>query len=151
MRRRLIPVNIVFSALLFILLSLDPDQTRPPEIVMKKGKLIYEKECMSCHLQDEATLENKLPSLAKTEWVLGPKQRLIKIVLDGFEDSIAIDGNHYQDSMPPHAHLTDQEIADLLSYVRNSFGNRASAVAAREVKKVRMEGRKSIVFNANPK
>lgn len=151
MRRRLVPVNVVFSALLFILLSLDPDQTKPPEIVMKRGKMIYEKECMSCHQQYTTGLDMVNPSLSKTEWVLGPKHRLIKIVLDGLEDSIERNDNDYQTSMPAHSHLTDQEVADLLSYVRNSFGNRASAVAAREVKKVRLEGKRSLVFNSNPK
>lgn len=139
MRRRLIPVNVVIAALLFILLSLDPDQTKPPQVVMERGKAVYEKECLSCHQQDGLGIQGMNPPLVKTEWVLGQKQQLIKIVLNGLTTSIEIDGDIFHNPMPPHTHLTDQEIADVLSYVRNSFGNKASAVTAREVKKVRVE------------
>jgi mono/diheme cytochrome c family protein len=126
MRRRLIPVNVVIAALLFILLSLDPDQSKPPQVVMERGRAAYEKECLSCHQQDGLG-------------VLGPKQQLIKIVLNGLTEPVTIDGDVFLHPMSPHTHLTDQEIADVLSYVRNSFGNKASAVTAREVKKVRVE------------
>ncbi|MCO5237410.1 MAG: cytochrome c [Chitinophagaceae bacterium] len=139
MRRRLIPVNVVISALLFILLSLDPDQTKPPEVVMKRGQMIYERECMSCHRQDGSGTPGTNPSLSKTEWVLGPKQRLIKILLNDFTGPVEVDGDVFQNAAPPHKHLSDQEVADVLSYVRNSFGNRTGAVAAREVKKIRLE------------
>lgn len=139
MRRRLIPVNVVIAALLFILLSLDPDQTKPPQVVMERGRTVYEKECLSCHLQDGLGVQGLNPPLVKTEWVLGPKQQLIKIVLNGLTEPVTIDGDVFHNPMPPHTHLTDQEIADVLSYVRNTFGNKASAVTAREVKKVRAE------------
>jgi mono/diheme cytochrome c family protein len=59
--------------------------------------------------------------------------------LNGLTEPVTIDGDVFLHPMSPHTHLTDQEIADVLSYVRNSFGNKASAVTAREVKKVRVE------------
>lgn len=139
MRRRLIPVNVVIAALLFILLSLDLDQSKPPPAVMEKGKAIYGKECLSCHQPDGLGVQGMNPPLAQTEWVLGPKNRLINIVVNGLTDPIEIDGDTFHNPMPPHPHLTDQEVADVLTYVRNSFGNKASAVTAREVKKVRAE------------
>ncbi|HRN56971.1 MAG TPA: cytochrome c [Agriterribacter sp.] len=139
MRRRLIPVNVVIAALLFVLLSLDMDQTKPPPAVMEKGKAIYGKECLGCHQPDGLGVPGVNPSLAQTEWVLGPKGRLIKIVVNGLTDPIETDGDIFHDPSPPHLHLTNQEVADVLTYVRNSFGNKASAVTAREVKKVRAE------------
>ena len=137
MRRRRIPVNVVIAALLFILLSLEPDQTRPPAAVMERGKTVYTKECLTCHQQDGLGVQRMNPPLAKTEWVLGPKDRLIKIVVNGLTEPIEIDGDTFHNPMPPHSHLTDQQVADVLTYVRNSFGNKASAVTIREVKKVR--------------
>ncbi|HTN07330.1 cytochrome c [Agriterribacter sp.] len=139
MRRRLIPVNVVIAALVFVLLSLDPDQSKPPPVVMERGKAVYAKECLSCHQQDGLGVQGMNPPLAKTAWVLGPKRELIKIVLNGLTEPIEIEGDTFHNPMPPHPHLTDQQIADVLSYVRNSFGNKASAVTAREVKKVRAE------------
>jgi mono/diheme cytochrome c family protein len=50
---------------------------------------------------------------------------------------VEIDGDKFHSVMPPHPDLTDQQIADLLTYVRNSFGNKASAVRVSEVKAAR--------------
>lgn len=137
MRRRLIPVKVVIAALLFILLSLEPDQNKPPKAVMDRGKALYEKECLSCHQVDGLGVQRLNPPLAKTKWVLGPKSKLITIVLNGLTDPIEIDGDSYNNPMPPHLYMNDQEIADVLTYVRNSFGNNAVAVTPAEVKKVR--------------
>ena len=77
------------------------------------------------------------PPLTGTTYVLGDKTRLIKIVLNGFNERVEIDGDIYSNPMPALNILTDQEIADVLTYVRNSFGNKANAVHASDVKKVR--------------
>jgi len=76
------------------------------------------------------------PPLIKTKQVLGDKTALIKIVLNGLK-GVDIDGDTYNGVMAPHPDLTDQEIADVLTYVRNSFGNKATAVTAAQVKAVR--------------
>ena len=100
MRRRLIPVNVVIAALLFILLSLDPDQTKPPKAVMDRGKVIYDKECLSCHQADGLGVQGMNPPLAKTKWVLGPRAQMIHIVLKGFSDPIEINGESFENPMP---------------------------------------------------
>ncbi|MFT3702306.1 MAG: cytochrome c [Agriterribacter sp.] len=137
MRRRLIPVKVVIAALLFILLSFEPDQNKPPKAVMERGKALYEKECLSCHQADGLGVQRLNPPLAKTKWVLGPKPKLIAIVLNGLTDPIEIDGDSFNNPMPPHLYLDDQQISDVLTYVRNSFGNNAIAVTPNDVKKVR--------------
>lgn len=137
MRRRLIPFNVIIVAGLLVLLSLGPDQSKPPKEVMERGKALYEKECLSCHQQDGLGVQRLNPPLAKTKWVLGPKNQLIKIVLNGLNDPIEIDGETYYNPMPAHLHLNDQQISDVLTYVRNSFGNAAVAITPTEVKKVR--------------
>ena len=77
------------------------------------------------------------PPLAGTEYVLGEKDRLIKIVLQGLNEPIEIKGEIYQNVMASHAFLSDQQIADVLTFVRQSFGNDASAISQEEVQKVR--------------
>lgn len=79
------------------------------------------------------------PPLIKTVYVLGDKKRLVGIVLNGMDEPLEIDGETYSNVMAPHEFLKDQEIADVLTYVRNSFGNKASAVTAAEVKAIRAE------------
>ncbi|MGK6353342.1 c-type cytochrome [Parapedobacter sp. DT-150] len=104
---------------------------------MVAGKAIYVKYCMACHQADGGGVPNLNPPLIKTTYVLDDKVRLIKIIVNGLDEEVEIDGEYYANPMPQLDILTDQEIADVLTYVRNSFGNTASAVTPAEVKKVR--------------
>ncbi len=108
-----------------------------PAAAMEHGAKIYTINCLSCHFIDGGGVPNMNPPLVKTSWVLGDKTRLIKVVLNGFKENVAIDGATYSNNMAPHNFLKDDEIADVLTYIRNSFGNKASAVKVAEVKAVR--------------
>lgn len=98
------------------------------------GKKVYNQTCLSCHMADGSGVPGLNPPLAKTEWVLGDKKRLINIILKGLNDPIEVNGEEYANPMPAQPNLTDQQIADVLTYVRNSFGNKATPVTAAEVK-----------------
>jgi mono/diheme cytochrome c family protein len=102
-----------------------------------RGKLLFKQYCVSCHQENGTGVPRMNPPLVKTEYVLGDKTRLIGILLNGLNEDVEIDGEYYSNPMPSQAALKDQEIADILSYVRNSFGNKASAVSAAEVTAVR--------------
>jgi len=101
------------------------------------GKKVFETFCATCHMKSGKGAPGMNPPLIDTEWVLGDKERLIKIVLNGMSDPIEIKGEIYQNVMASHSWLTDQQIADVLSYVRNSWGNSASIITAEEVSAVR--------------
>lgn len=103
---------------------------------MAAGKIIYMQNCVACHLPDGAGVGNLNPTLVKTSYVLGDKNRLIQVMLKGMSQK-EVDGEKYSNAMPPFSFLNDKQIADVLTYVRNSFGNKASAVTANEVKTVR--------------
>ena len=102
------------------------------------GKQIYIKNCLTCHQADGGGVQRMNPPLIKTEYVSGDKARLINIILKGFNEDVEINGQYYTNVMPPLNTLKDQEIADVLTYVRNSFGNKNSAVSLGEVKKARL-------------
>lgn len=106
---------------------------------MERGKKVYEATCLACHMPDGAGVPNLNPPLVKTKWVLGDKKQLAKLILKGLQGGeIDIDGEKFHNPMPPQATLlSNQEIADVLTYVRNSFSNKASLVTAAEVKAVR--------------
>jgi mono/diheme cytochrome c family protein len=108
-----------------------------------RGKIVYTSVCLPCHMADGGGVQNLNPPLVKTSYVLGDKTTLIKIVLNGFNEDVEINGNTYSNAMTPHDDLKDQQIADVLTYVRSSFGNKASAVKAAEVAKVRATNKKS--------
>jgi mono/diheme cytochrome c family protein len=113
----------------------------PVQDQMARGKKVYESYCLACHMADGGGVPRMNPPLAKTVYVLGDKKRLIGIVLNGMDEPLEIDGETYSNVMAPHNFLKDQEIADVLTYVRNSFGNKASAITAEEVKTVRAENK----------
>ena len=77
------------------------------------------------------------PPLINTSYVTGDKAKLVEWVLKGSTENVPIDGKYYSNNMPPQATLKDEEIADILTYIRNSFGNKASAITAAEVKSIR--------------
>jgi len=106
------------------------------------GKKVYVQNCLTCHQADGSGVATMNPPLIKTTYVLGDKPTLIKIVLNGFNEDVEINGQKFSNTMTPHDSMTDQEIADVLTYVRNSFTNKAGAVTAAQVKAVRATNKK---------
>lgn len=106
------------------------------------GKKVYVQNCLTCHQADGSGVATMNPPLIKTTYVLGDKPTLIKIVLNGFNEDVEINGQKFSNTMTPHDCMTDQQIADVLTYVRNSFTNKASAVTAAQVKAVRATNKK---------
>ena len=140
-------MNINKSGLVLLLLSMcfsglyaqtktTPTHTGTTTSV-SRGKIVYANVCLACHMADGGGVQNMNPPLVKTTYVLGDKTTLIKIVLNGFKEDVEINGQTYSNNMTPHSDLKDQQIADVLTYVRKSFGNKASSVTVAEVKKVR--------------
>jgi glucose/arabinose dehydrogenase/mono/diheme cytochrome c family protein len=100
------------------------------------GKQVYMSGCVTCHQVDGGGVVNMSPSLIKAKFVNGSKSPLISVVLKGLSHK-EIDGETYSNPMPNFRHLTDKQIADVLTYIRSSFGNKASVVTATEVSRVR--------------
>src|SRR5665213_307841 len=107
------------------------------QVSLVNGKKVYTQVCLAYHMADGCGVPHMNPPLINTTYVLGDKTTLVKIVLNGFKEDVEINGQTYSNNMTPHAELKDQQIADVLTYVRKSFGNKASIVTAAEVKKVR--------------
>jgi mono/diheme cytochrome c family protein len=101
------------------------------------GKVVYDTHCLPCHQANAKGVPRLNPPLTQTDWILGDKTRLIGVVLNGLSEEVEINGDYYGNAMPPHNHLTDQQIADVLTYVRSNFGNHASAITPAEVAAVR--------------
>lgn len=102
-----------------------------------RGKEVYNRYCLSCHQADGGGVPRMNPPLIATEYVNGNKQRVIGIVLNGLNIPLEINGETYENPMASHAFLKDQQIADVLTYIRSSFGNKSTAITLSEVKAVR--------------
>ena len=107
------------------------------------GKSIYAKDgyCATCHQVDGKGIKSAgFPPLKGTQWVLGDEERLIKITLNGVMGKMEVMEKSYSGKVPMMAFgslLNDREIAGVLTYVRNSFGNKATAISPEKVKQVR--------------
>jgi nitrite reductase (NO-forming) len=102
-----------------------------------RGQATYQGTCSVCHQADGTGLGGVFPPLAKSDYLMADKARCIHIVLAGVSGPIVVNGQTYDSAMPALANFTDHEIADVLTYVRNSFGNRGDAVTDAEVAKAR--------------
>ena len=108
----------------------------------KKGAEVYSREghCATCHQEDGKGLPAAMfPPLTGTKWVQGNEERLIKIALNGLMGPIEILGKKYPGQVPmtQFKGLSDEELASVLTYVRNTFGNSASPISPEKVKAVR--------------
>ena len=101
------------------------------------GKEVYDAVCLACHMADGSGVPGMHPPITDTEWVSGDKERLIELVLNGMSGEIEVKGEKYNSIMPPHSHLTDKQIADVLTYIRSNFDNEASEITPQEVANVR--------------
>ena len=136
----LMPITLVFTN------GKDSVKTNPLQSSIQKskaaGEKVYKKFCISCHQADGGGVPHLTPPIINTSYVLGDKQGLINILLNGLKN-VDIDEESYSNPMPPLGSiLKDQQIADVLTYVRNSFGNKASAVTIAEVKEARSKVKK---------
>ena len=101
------------------------------------GKAVYTRYCLTCHLADGSGVQNMHPPLTPGSWVGNEPRELIAIMMKGLSGKIEVNGQVYKNFMPSHAQLTDEELADVLSYIRSSFGNNFEPVTPEMVKKVR--------------
>jgi mono/diheme cytochrome c family protein len=110
-----------------------------------RGKTMYLSTCMACHQPTGLGLPGAFPPLAKTEYVTGDTRRLVAIVLKGIVGAMTVEGKVYATGMPqPDTTFPqlkdDKNIADVLNYVRTSFGNEAKeAITPEFVAEVRKE------------
>jgi len=111
-----------------------PAALASPAASVAAGQKIYLQYCLSCHMMDGGGVPNMNPPLSNTSYVKGDKSKLIKVVLNGLPPSTDIDGQSYSNTMPAQTALTDQQVADVLTYVRSSFGNKYPAIKLADVK-----------------
>jgi mono/diheme cytochrome c family protein len=101
------------------------------------GQKVYNVACLPCHQSDGNGVPGMHPSLQESDWVMGDKEQLIRIVLEGMEGEIEVHGETFNSVMAPLSHLSNKQVAQVLTFVRQSFGNDAPEVTEEEVQMVR--------------
>jgi nitrite reductase (NO-forming) len=101
------------------------------------GQARFTGTCSVCHQNDGRGLPNVFPPLAGSDFLMADKKRAIGIVLNGLNGPVTVNGQTFDSVMPPMSQLNDDELANILTFVRNSWGNSGDAVSAAEVKEIR--------------
>ena len=101
------------------------------------GKANYETVCLPCHQPHGLGQEGLAPPLLGSEWVAGSDQRLVRIALNGLRGPIKVKGQTFELDMPALGVLDDEQIATVLTYVRNEWGHAFPSVSTNTVKTIR--------------
>ncbi|RYU97154.1 c-type cytochrome [Emticicia agri] len=123
------------NIILFLILNAFFAFAQTPKVTDGKG--IYTQYCLACHQEDGTGVPNLNPPLRKSDWVNGDRNRLIKVILEGLDEEIEVNGESYNRVMAAHSFLTDKQVADVLTYIRSNFGNSSDAIKEEEVKVLR--------------
>ncbi len=115
----MIKVFLLFAYILTLSTSFTISHSRKPLQELKNGKEVYLQYCQSCHMEKGEGMPELYPPLAKTNYLKDAK-KMIGIILKGQSGEITVNGKKYNVEMPAQEYLTDEQIADVLNYVRNS-------------------------------
>lgn len=120
-------------------ISMDQKKAPAPtnfEERMKAGAIVFKTNCAACHQESGQGIPNAFPPLAGSDFLMADKKRAIKIVKHGLEGPVTVNGKTYNSVMPALG-LSDDDVASVLTFVRNSFGNKGDGVTVEEVKNIK--------------
>lgn len=138
MKKTVVIVIILVLVATLVVFLLTHNKGGAKRASIEKGGKLYEQYCLSCHQGDGTGVPGLNPPLKNSPYVQGNEEELIRIVLNGRTEGVKINGETYTNPMPPFGSvLKDQEIADVLTFVRNSFENKANAISEEQVKAAR--------------
>ncbi|TAE14473.1 MAG: cytochrome c [Bacteroidetes bacterium] len=112
-----------FILLVCVSVALSAYQPEPLALSKQRGKKVYELNCQTCHGEDGKGEPSIFPPLAQADYLMQNRTRAIRQVLYGARGTMIVNGHTYTGEMPAQGGLSDTEVADVLNYVRNAWGN----------------------------
>lgn len=111
---------------------------------LKEGETLYQQTCAGCHGANGEGLKAQAPPLERSEWVIGSPDRLIRIVLQGMQGPLHVQGKRYAPpeilaEMPPLSVLEDSHLSSILNYIRNEWGDPAKWIKPADVDRIRQQ------------
>lgn len=120
----------------FVILAASSN-AQPSDATLAAGKALFLKSCAMCHKADGKGTPLMQPSLDGSPVVLGDPTVLIRVMLEGPEQALPPERTAFPSSMPGYPQLKDEEIAQVLTYLRNAYAQKASEITPEQVKSVR--------------
>lgn len=124
MKKKILIVTVVCS-IVIIGSSFIQSETQKS---ITRGKEVYGLYCQNCHMEDGTGMPEVNPPLAKADYMKRPSKDLINVILKGSTGSLTVNGKKYVGAMPAQEYLSDEQIADVLNYAKNSWGNKIPGV-----------------------
>ncbi len=127
---------IVLTLLIFVVqeLAAQPGGAKAEQV--ERGRVLYFQNCFICHQLNGTGTPGVYPPLAKSDFLVADRERAIRIACEGLAGEITVNGAKFDGTMPPVI-LNDEQAADVLTFVMNTWGNQGEPVTAQEVAKVR--------------
>ncbi|MDX1953655.1 MAG: PQQ-dependent sugar dehydrogenase [Verrucomicrobiota bacterium] len=134
----LVTVTTMFFRIVLLLMAAVPMWGQVEEGELAAGKALYAANCLICHQLNGQGTPGAFPPLAKSDFLVKDLERSIKAVCEGLSGEIVVNGRRYNNSMPP-ALLNDDQVASVMTYVLNSWGNGGGRVTREQVEEARRE------------
>lgn len=99
---------------------------------IERGKELYMESCVTCHLANGQGVKGTFPPLAKSDFLLKYPEKSIHSIKFGMTGKVVVNGVTYNSAMPPSG-FADDEIADVMNYIRNSFGNKNTEMITQKI------------------
>ena len=126
-------ISFSFFALVIMITCFAFQQKFDLKSSIARGQEIYSVQCITCHMEKGEGIEGAFPPLAKSDYLMADKIRSIKQIRSGVSGEIKVNGAIYNGDMPA-VELTDEQVSDVLNFVRNSWGNKGEAIKPGDVK-----------------
>lgn len=148
--KKQLPGPIIILLILSCLFACNPQQEKPgsdsfqiPEALDReaelkfryyavKGRTLYKQHCANCHQENGSGLARLIPPLAGADFLQNNQSKVVCIIRHGMEGSIVVNGQEYNQPMPPNPELKDIEIAEITSYILNAWGNKGEFVPVQQ-------------------
>ena len=115
------------------------DGTLTKDEQVAAGKVLFAGTCSTCHQPDGKGMEGVFPPLAGSDYIKANPKRLPEIILHGLVGPVKVNGKDYNSNMPPMSQLTDDEVANISTYVLNSWGNPGGRITKEEAAQMRKQ------------
>lgn len=126
-------LKFLAAASLLTTVAVAAETAKPDAATMERGKAVYSRTCIACHQPTGAGLPPVFPPLAGSEWIAKGASIAVRNIIHGMQGEVTVKGVKYNSMMPPVAGVSDKDIADVVTYVNNSFGNSGPVVTEAEV------------------
>ncbi|MCF6359256.1 MAG: cytochrome c [Cyclobacteriaceae bacterium] len=111
------------------------DQNKYQKYIIQ-GRDLYKANCASCHQTNGKGVKKLIPPLAGSDYLRENQAKSVDLIKNGASEPVVVNGISYLPTMPAHAHLSNLEIAEILTYINNSWGNEFGFADAKEIKKL---------------